>query len=117
MTEKVVDLTKRIRLRDGLVVHAGTMTDAIREEEGFLRSDAMSLDAIIANIDQADDRNVALRDYVYALRDLQIAHNDGSYFDTDVRIDEAQAQVRKAFAHLIETEQSLNGTDAAPACH
>ena len=105
----IVDLTERIRLRDGTEVNAGTMTDAIREREGSLRSDAISFDVIVDNIDAANDRNVALRDYVYALRDLQIAHNDSSYFDNEARIDEAQTQVRKAFAYLVQAEQSLNG--------
>lgn len=108
MSSNVFDLTERIRIRDGVEVDAGTMTDATRETEGLLRSDAMSLDAIVDHIDEANDRNVALREYVYALRDLQITHNDGSYFDTDARIDQAQARVRKAFAYLIEAEQSLN---------
>ena len=45
-------------------------------EDGGIRRDVTSLDAIVNNIDTCEGRNAALKAYVYALRDLQVAHNE-----------------------------------------
>jgi hypothetical protein len=85
--------------------------------DGGIRHDVTSLDAIVNNIDTAEGRNDALRAYVLALRDLQVAHNDSMYADGGTidekfaRIDQAQAAVAKAFDSLIVAEFSLNRTE------
>jgi hypothetical protein len=78
---------------------------------GAIRPDVTSLDAIVNNIDTAMGRNDALRAYIYALRDLQVANNNYHYSTADTalaQIDQAQAAVAKAFDALIITEFSLN---------
>ena len=72
--------------------------------DGHIKSDVTSLDAIVANIDTARGRNDALRAYIYALRDLQVANNNFPYSAAD----QAQAAVAKAFDALIVAEFSLN---------
>jgi hypothetical protein len=79
-----------------------------------IRPDVKNLDAIVANIDTAEGRNDALRAYVYALRDLQVAYDatgfadGGSPEDKKKAIDMAKAAVNKAFDRLIFCEFSLN---------
>jgi hypothetical protein len=72
--------------------------------DGHIKPNVKSLDAIVANIDTARGRNDALRAYIYALRDLQVANNDPPYSAAD----KAQAAVAKAFDALILAEFSLN---------
>ena len=103
----IVDLTDRRRLRDGVEVAAATMTDDFRQAEGCLRSDVLSLDTIVDNIDDACGRNDALRTYIWELRNLQVANNDSAFFENDDEIDCRQAAVRGAFARLIESEQAI----------
>jgi hypothetical protein len=103
-----IDLNKEREKRNGVELSWETMSDSIREDEGLLRADAMSLDAIIEKLDDANVRNIALIAYVHALRDLQVAHNGNSYFDTDDRIERTQSRAQEAFAKLIEAERSLN---------
>jgi hypothetical protein len=82
--------------------------------DSCIRPDVTDLNAIVANIDEAEGRNDALRAYIYALRDLQVAYNESSYADggsredKDKAIDKAQAAVNKAFDWLIFCEFSLN---------
>jgi len=86
------------------------------DEDGGLRPGVKSFDAIINNIDTAEGRTAALKAYIYALRDLQVAYNNdaagydeaGSQEDRDKAIDVAQAAVREAFDRLVFCEYSLN---------
>ena len=79
-----------------------------------LRHDVVSLDAIVANLDEGEGRNDALRAYVYALRDLQVAYTATSYADggtaeeKDAAIRQAQDDVATAFDALIAAEFALN---------
>lgn len=75
--------------------------------DGSIRGDVTDLNKILDNIDQAEGRNDAIRVYIYALRDLQRAHNRFA-FDGNDNTDEAQAAVAAAFDRLIEAEFSLN---------
>jgi hypothetical protein len=79
-------------------------------EDGTIRSDVTDLNQIVANIDSCNGRNDALRAYVYALRDLQRAHDRFAYGDVDDarEIDAAQAAVAAAFDRLILAEFTLN---------
>ena len=72
--------------------------------DGAIRPDVTSLDAIVANIDPAMGRNDALRAYIFALRDLQVANSHFPYSTADA----AQAAVAKAFDRLIAAEFRLN---------
>jgi hypothetical protein len=87
-------------------------------EDGDIRGDVTSLDHILNHIDHCNGRNDALRAYIYALRDLQYAHNESMYVDsgvTDADIDRAQAAVAECFDRLIVAEFSLNrGHDDGP---
>lgn len=78
--------------------------------EDVLRGDITDLNLILANIDTVCGRNAALRVYIYALRDLQRAHErcatDGSATDDD--IDKAQATVERAFERLIVCQFAIN---------
>jgi hypothetical protein len=83
---------------------------------GHIKPDVTSLDAIVNNIDTAmgravRGRNDALRAYIYALRDLQVADNNFHFSIADTalaQIDQAQAAVAKAFDALIAAEFALN---------
>jgi hypothetical protein len=66
-------------------------------------------------VDEANGRNDALRAYIYALRDLQRAHDrsgiayeDGRAKANSADIAAAKAAVAKAFDRLIVAEFSLN---------
>lgn len=74
------------------------------DADGGIRSTVTSLDNIVANIDTACGRNGALRAYIFALRDLQCAHNDACFADGVDRIDERLAAVAAAFDALIVAE-------------
>jgi hypothetical protein len=80
------------------------------DEAGGIRPDVTSLDTILNHIDHCNGRNDAVRAYIYALRDLQVAHDEGPYAeeDTDAAIDRAHAAVNKAFDDLIVAEFSIN---------
>jgi hypothetical protein len=80
---------------------------AVIDEDQVMRADVTDLNQIVANIDEAEGRNDALRAYVYALRDLQRAHDRSSYEEVDAEIDAAQAAVAAAFRRLIVAEFSL----------
>jgi hypothetical protein len=84
----------------------------IRDEDGGIRPDVTSLDAILSAIDAVEGRNDCIRAYVYALRDLQVAHNEGVSVeeDVDAAIDRAHAAVNKAFDALIVAEFAINRT-------
>ena len=73
-----------------------------------VRGDVTSLDKILSSIDGAAGRNDCIRAYVYALRDLQRAHDLFVHGDaTDAEVDAAQATVAAAFRRLIVAEFSL----------
>jgi hypothetical protein len=80
------------------------------DEDGLIRSDVTDLNAILDNIDECSGRNDALRAYIYALRDLQHAHNSSAFVGgaTDEDIKRAMDHVRSTFAHLIVTQTALN---------
>jgi hypothetical protein len=79
------------------------------EDYGGIRGDVTDIGKIIDNIDQAEGRNDALRAYIYALRDLQRAHDRYAIAEGDLAaIDHAQAEVAKAFDRLIVAEFLLN---------
>jgi hypothetical protein len=78
-------------------------------KDGAIRPDVISLDAILNHVDdEGSGRNAALRTYVYALRDLQVAHSEWDYTQSLEAIDEGQAKVAKAFDKLIAAEFRLN---------
>lgn len=83
--------------------------------DGAIGPTVTSLDAIVANIDTCNGRNDALRAYIFALRDLQVANNEFGYADVDRTTEEkhaaiarAKAAVAKAFDRLILAELALN---------
>ena len=67
-------------------------------EDGAIYPDVTSLDLILKHIDKCNGRNDALRAYIYALRDLQWAHNEfAAYGTVEVAVvDQAEAAVREA---------------------
>ena len=83
-------------------------------DDGSIRGDVTDLNKILDNIDQAFGRNDALRNYIYALRDLQRANDQfgfaayGTAEQKHERIDQARAAVVAAFDRLIVLEFSLN---------
>jgi hypothetical protein len=80
----------------------------IRDADNILRAVITDLSKIVDNIDTAGGRNDALRRYIYALRDLQHAHDVEAYEENDAAIRAAQALVAKTFDRLIVAEFSLN---------
>jgi hypothetical protein len=80
----------------------------IRDADNIIGTEITDLSKIVDNIDEAGGRNEALRRYIYALRDLQHAHDVGVYEENDAAIDAAHALVAKAFDRLIVAEFSLN---------
>jgi hypothetical protein len=90
-------------------VVAINLAPQIRDDNGVLRPDVTDLNKIIDGIDQANGRNDALRSYIYALRDLQHAHDSyaitGAAGDGD--IDCAEDAVKDAFDHLTVCQLSL----------
>jgi hypothetical protein len=80
----------------------------IRDADNIIRTEITDLSKIVDNIDEAGGRNDALRRYIYALRDLQHAHDVAAYEENDAEIRVAQALVAKAFDRLIVAEFSLN---------
>jgi hypothetical protein len=81
---------------------------AVRDADGILRCQLTDLSRIIDNIDTAEGRNDALRAYIYALRDLQHAHDVNAYEENGAAIDAAQALVAKTFDQLIVAQLTLN---------
>src|SRR5262245_8027235 len=80
---------------------------AIRDTDGVLRYELTDLSTIIGNIDCAEGRNDALRAFIYALRDLQHAHDLSAYEENDAMIDAARAVVAKTFDQLIVAQLRL----------
>ena len=80
----------------------------VRDGDGILRCQLTDLSRIVDNIDTAEGRNDALRAYIYALRDLQHAHDVNVYEENDAAIDAAQALVAKTFDQLIVAQLALN---------
>jgi hypothetical protein len=83
---------------------------AVRDTDGILRYQLTDLSRIVDNIDSAEGRNDALRAYIYALRDLQHAHDVSIYEENDAEIDAAQALVTKTFDQLIVAQLALNAS-------
>jgi hypothetical protein len=66
--------------------------------------------AIIAGLDEECDRNTALQAYLFALRDLQILHNESAYEPIpDAEFDVAYHRVRDSMTNLVLAERALNG--------
>jgi hypothetical protein len=80
----------------------------VLDDDGSIRGDATDLNKILDNVDQAEDRNDAPRAYIYALRDLQRAHDRYAIFGEFAAIDPARTAVAKAFDRLVVAEFSLN---------
>ena len=82
---------------------------AVIDEDFVMRADVIDLNQIIANIDDCNGRNDALRAYIYALRDLARAVGLTQYPDGPTRAElvAAQATVAAAFHRLIYAELSL----------
>jgi hypothetical protein len=82
---------------------------AVIDEDFVMRADVTDLNQIIANIDDCNGRNDALRAYIYALRDLARVVGLTQYPDGPTRADlnAAQATVTQTFHRLIFTELSL----------
>jgi hypothetical protein len=80
-------------------------------ENDMIRVDETDLNRILDQIDTAEGRNDALRDYIHALRDLQWAHNwyatDGGD-SADSEVEGAQAAVNEAFDRLILAQRTLS---------
>ena len=51
----------------------------VRNDDGGIRHDVTDLGKIIDNVDECNGRNDCLRAYVYALRDLQRAHDEFAF--------------------------------------
>jgi hypothetical protein len=84
------------------------MSDVLAPAEIELDGTETDLNLIIDNIDGVCGRNDALREYIYALRDLQRAHNEGAYehVPTAVYV-EAEARVVAAFEWLALRQREL----------
>jgi hypothetical protein len=78
----------------------------VRDVDGIMKGDVIDLNRIIAGIDEANGRNDDLRGYIYALRDLQRAHDSFAICGRE-NVDRAEAAVRNAFARLTFSELSL----------
>jgi hypothetical protein len=81
----------------------------IRDHDNILRSDITDLGKIVDAIDTAAGRNDALKAYVFALRDLQHAHDTSCYESNDDEIDAAQAQVAQTCG---QPRRRLGGQEA-----
>ena len=83
---------------------------SVCDADGGVRPDVTDLNNILDNVDHAEGRNDAIRAYIFALRDLQYAHNQSSYADSgfgDAEINQAQLVVREAFDRLTYCELRL----------
>ena len=81
--------------------------NAARDCTGCIRLDLKDLTKILDNIDTEYGRNDALRDYIFALRDLQFAHDVYATRGYD-EIDGAQRVVDEAFRRLIDAQHQLS---------
>jgi hypothetical protein len=102
-------MTEKERSQVMKVVNINT-APTICNDDGCIRHDVTSLDAIINHIDEAGGRNDALRAYIFSLRDLQRA-NDEYAIDGDdgAAIEKAEAVVAEAFDRLTAAEFALSG--------
>jgi hypothetical protein len=80
-----------------------------------IRGEVTDLNRILNNIDEAEGRNDRLREYIYALRDLQRAYNISAFENNDADIHKARRAVREAFDRLILAEFTLNRTEVTVA--
>jgi hypothetical protein len=86
-------------------------------EDWEIRVDETDLNRILDKIDGAEGRNDALRDYIYALRDLQWAHNwsaTAGGHSADTEIYGAQRAVNDAFDRLIRAQRTLSAEIELP---
>jgi hypothetical protein len=87
------------------------MTDKTAEEAWYIGIDETDLNKILDKIDDSHGRNDALRDYIYALRDLAWANNLAAFTYckvVDEEIDGASRAVHDAFDHLIRAQRTLS---------
>jgi len=75
------------------------------DEYHVMRKDITSMDLIVDNIDGL--RQPSLRNYIFALRDLQHAHDTSAYESNDAEIEQAFAVVQTAFQQLRECHDLL----------
>jgi hypothetical protein len=88
---------------------------SVCNEDDILRHDVTDLNKILSRIDGVEGRNDALRAYIYALRDLQRAHDSYSFGGEDgedAAIDRAQAAVDETFDSLIAAQHRLSRSAA-----
>jgi hypothetical protein len=64
----------------GMKIVAINNSSTVRNEDGTIRGDMTDLNKILDSIDEAEGRNDAPRAYIYALRDLQRAHDQHTIF-------------------------------------
>jgi hypothetical protein len=86
-------------------------------EDWEIRIDETDLNRILDKIDGTEGRNDALRDYIYALRDLQWAHNWSATTAADradAEIYGAQRAVNDAFDRLIRAQRALSAEIELP---
>ena len=88
-----------------------------------IRRDVTDLNQILNNIDTVEGRNDYLREYIYALRDLQHAHNRSVFAGEDGEggsnddIDRAYDAVNEAFGRLVIAQLTLSAHDSIiPLC-
>jgi hypothetical protein len=82
----------------------------LEDDDGAIRADLKDIGKIISRIDSCEGRNDALIAYVYALRDLQRAHDLNCVCSADCspEIEKAQAKVEREFDRLIIAQFTLN---------
>jgi hypothetical protein len=90
-------------------MHIVHINDApsVRDQDGILRRQCTDLHKIVAAIDPADGRNDALVHYIFALRDLQHAHETGCLEEDDAAIEAAEAAVTQASDELVAAQNRL----------
>jgi hypothetical protein len=83
-------------------------------EDGVIRRDVTDLNRILDRIDPVEGRNDCIREYIYALRDLQRAHELSGFCDLspqekrEADIDKAQIAVDLAFTDLMIAQERLS---------
>jgi hypothetical protein len=78
-------------------------------DDGEISPFATDLNVILDHMDTGYGMPTAVRDYVYALRDLQFAHNECSYDSLDIRaFRQVEARIAKAFKRLAQSHRATS---------
>jgi hypothetical protein len=99
------------RQRNEMKIVSINRAPTVCNADGAIRPTVTSLDAIVANIDTCNGRNDALRAYIFALRDLQVANNEFGYADVDRTTEEKHAATSES-----RRGQGLRPADPCRAC-